>query len=57
MNRVEKECQKLCLGINAKKTQVQHRSTVRAETVDGTKLNEMNDFKFLGSWVDSTEDI
>ena len=24
--------------------------------LDGTKLKEVNDFKYLGSWVDSTEE-
>ena len=35
---------------------IQHRRRARAETVDGTKLKEVNDFKYLGSWVDSTEE-
>ena len=35
---------------------IQHRRRVRAETVDGTKLKEVNDFKYLGLLVDSTEE-
>ena len=32
------------------------RRTTAEKTFDGTKLMEVSDFKYLGSWVDSTEE-
>ena len=50
----------LCVGLhmNAKKTQFMtyNQSTcVDIQTVDGNPLEEVKDFKYLGSWVRSTE--
>jgi hypothetical protein len=56
--RVETECNKVGLGLNAKKTEVmtynipEHNSL---RTIAGEMLKEVDDFKYLGSWVESTE--
>ena len=59
LSRVELECAKVGLRLNAKKTEVltynippepQHLTTS-----EGTDLKEVKDFKYLGSWVNSTE--
>ena len=58
LNRVELECSKVGLRLNAKKTEVitynlpEHPPLT---TTGGTVLKEVNDFKYLGSWVNSTE--
>ncbi|XP_072170850.1 uncharacterized protein [Diadema setosum] len=46
---VEKECKKIGLRLNAKKTKVM------AFNIDGAVLDVKNDFKYLGSWIASTE--
>ena len=59
LNRVGKECQKVGLGINAKKTKLMAYSIeeeIDMKLLGGTKLKEMNDFKYQGSWVNSTEE-
>ena len=53
------ECAKVGLRLNAKKTEY-IAYNLPAEhpplrTVDGTVLREVNDFKYLGSWVNSTD--
>ena len=56
LNRVEKEFQKVGLGINAKKINFMAyniEEELQLKLLDGTKLKEVNDFKYLGSWVDS----
>ena len=50
----------LCVGLhmNAKKTQFMafnQPTCVEIKTVEGSPLEEVNDFKYLGSWVKSTE--
>ncbi|KAJ4946992.1 hypothetical protein JOQ06_009034 [Pogonophryne albipinna] len=59
LNRVESECAKVGLRLNAKKTEVityyilpKHPPLT---TTEGTVLKEVKDFKYLGSWVNSTE--
>ncbi|KAJ4943497.1 hypothetical protein JOQ06_005997 [Pogonophryne albipinna] len=59
LNRVESECAKVGLRLNAKKTEVitynilpEHPPLI---TTEGTVLKEVKDFKYLGSWVNSTE--
>uniref|UniRef100_A0A3B1IYM6 Reverse transcriptase domain-containing protein n=1 Tax=Astyanax mexicanus TaxID=7994 RepID=A0A3B1IYM6_ASTMX len=59
LSRVELECAKVGLRLNAKKTEVitynippEH---LPLTTAGGTVLNEVDDFKYLGSWVNSTE--
>ena len=59
LTRVETECAKAGLRLNAKKTEY-IAYNLPAEhpplrTVDGTVLREVNDFKYLGSWVNSTD--
>ena len=56
---VEKECKNIGLGLNAKKTKVMpiniKANEVNVKTMDGTQLDVVDDFKYLGSWVASTE--
>ena len=59
LSRVEQECAKVGLKLNAKKTEVitynippEHPPLT---TTEGTVLKEVKDFKYLGSWVNSTE--
>lgn len=56
--RVERECKKVGLGINAKKTKglpLNVEDPAPLHTLDGTELEWVEDFKYLGSWVESTE--
>ena len=59
LNRVEVECAKVGLRLNAKKTEVItyniHMDHPPITTSDGNALREVNDFKYLGSWMNSTE--
>ena len=55
---VEKECKKVGLVLNAKKTKsvaynIDDRTPLH--TFDGTYLEWKDDFKYLGSWVDNSE--
>ena len=59
LTRVESECAKVGLRLNAKKTEVitynippEHPPLT---TTEGIALREVRDFKYLGSWVNSTE--
>lgn len=59
LHRVELECTKVGLRVNAKKTEVmtynvppEHQPLITAED---TVLKEVEDFKYLGAWVNSTE--
>ena len=59
MTRVETECAKVGLRLNAKKTEVitynilpDHSPLI---TTGGIALKVVNDFKYLGSWVNSSE--
>ena len=56
--RVEKECNKVGLGMNAKKTKglaYNIENPTPLHTADGTELEWVDDFKYLGSWVESSE--
>ncbi|KAJ4941094.1 hypothetical protein JOQ06_027381 [Pogonophryne albipinna] len=59
LNRVESECAKVGLRLNAKKTEVITYNILPEHppltTTEGTVLKEVKDFKYLGSWVNSTE--
>lgn len=59
LNRVEVECAKVGLRLNAKKTEVMtynfHKIHPPITTSDGNALREVNDFKHFGSWMNSTE--
>ena len=59
LTRVETECAKVGLRLNAKKTEVitynilpDHSPLI---TTGGIALKAVNDFKYLGSWVNSSE--
>ena len=53
----EKECKNIGLGLNAKKTKVMPINTkvneVNVKTINGIQLDVADDFKYLGSWVES----
>ena len=54
----EKECKKVGLVLNAKKTKsVAYNidEPTPLHTFDGTYLEWKDDFKYLGSWVDNSE--
>ncbi|XP_061915590.1 protocadherin-15-like [Entelurus aequoreus] len=59
LNRVEVECARVGLRLNAKKTEVitynLHMDHPPITTSDGNALREVNDFKYSGSWINSTE--
>ena len=61
LTRVENECIKVGLGINAKKTKSLAFNIVDPaplHTADGTAIDWEQDFKYLGSWVkDSEKDL
>ena len=55
---VEAECKKVGLGLNGPKTkylEFNNESQVSLHTLDGTELEKKEDFKYLGSWTDSSE--
>ena len=56
---VEKECKNIGLGLNAMKTKVMpiniRANEVNVKTMDGTQLDVVDDFKYLGSWAASTD--
>ena len=56
--RVETECKKVGLGLNGPKTKALAYNIQNPPplcTQDGTALEYKDDFKYLGSWVDSSE--
>ena len=56
--RVQVECKKVGLGINAKKTKYLTYNINESEvleTSEGTVLERKEDFRYLGSWIDSME--
>ena len=58
LTRVESECKKVGLGLNGPKTKALTYNIDNPPqlcTRDGTKLEYKDDFKYLGSWVDSSE--
>ena len=55
---VERECKKVGLGLNGPKTKylaynIEDQQPL--QTLDGTTLEKKDDFKYLGSWTDSSE--
>ena len=54
---VESECKKMGLQLNTKKTKVMayNIDDTNISTLDGTVLEVKTDFKYLGSWIASTE--
>ena len=55
---VEVECKKVGLGLNGPKTKfLAYNVEVQQplHTIDGTQLEQKDDFKYLGSWADSSE--
>ena len=58
LSRVENECGKVGLGLNARKTEVMTYNIPGhnpLKTSGGCILKEVDNFKYLGSWMDSTE--
>ncbi len=58
LTNVETSAAQIGLEMNAKKTKVMaynHSDEVRIMTRDGSQLEIVQDFKYLGSWIDSTE--
>ncbi len=58
LNRVETSAAQIGLSMNAKKTKVMaynQSEEVKIMTTDGTQLEVVYDFKYLGSWFDNTE--
>ena len=58
LTRVETSAAKIGLEMNAKKTKVMaynHDEEIKIMTRDGSQLEVVQDFKYLGSWIDSTE--
>ena len=57
--RVQRECQKVGLALNAQKTKYItyniDTGVSALKTNDGTELEKVEDFKYLGSWVDSID--
>ena len=57
LSRVESECKKVGLCINAKKTKalaINITDPPSLHTKDGTALEWVSDFKYLGSWVEQS---
>ncbi len=58
LNRVETSAAQIGLSMNAKKTKVMaynQNEEVKTMTTDGSQLEVVYDFKYLGSWIDNTE--
>ena len=58
LSSVERECKKVGLCINAKKTKaltINISDPRPLHNTDGTALDWVDDFKYLGSWVERTE--
>ena len=58
LSSVEGECRKVGLGLNGPKTKyLAYNIEVKQplHTQEGTILEQKNDFKYLGSWVDSSD--
>ena len=59
LSEVERQCNRIGLGINAKKTKVMPMNAdepvVQVSTLDGTHLEVVNDYNYLGAWIASTQ--
>ena len=54
---VERQCIRIGLGMNTKKTKVmaENVETPVVKTLDGTELDVVADFNYLGAWIASTQ--
>ena len=54
---VERQCLRIGLGMNTKKTKVMAENVENpvVNTLDGTKLDVVTDFNYLGAWIASTQ--
>ena len=54
---VERQCLRIGLGMNTKKTKVMAENVENPEvkSLDGTKLEVVDDFNYLGAWIASTQ--
>ena len=59
LTEVEKHCKRIGLGLNAKKTKVMAENVEDpvVTTLDGTLLEVVPDFKYLGAWIASTQRV
>ena len=57
LTEVEKHCARIGLGLNAKKTKVMAENVddPSVTTLDGTLLEVVPDFQYLGGWIASTQ--
>ena len=58
LKRVEESARQIGLEINAKKTKClayNQSGQVKVMTKDGAHLEVVNDFKYLGAWINNTE--
>ena len=58
LSRVESEAAKVGLAVNAKKTEFMafnFSEPIEIKTIGGSKLKEVLNFKYLGGWMNSTE--
>ena len=58
LKRLEQEAGKVGLHCNAKKTEIQtfnHDTPIIVNSSDGTKLKIIENFKYLGAWMESTD--
>ena len=57
LQMVESTAMKVCLGMNAKKTKdmIYNEPPSIIKTLDGTNLEIVIDFKYLGAWLASSE--
>ena len=58
LSRVETEAAKVGLHVNAKKTELMawnHTEPIEIKTISGSILKEVDNFKYLGGWMNSSE--
>ena len=59
LSEVERQCSRIGLGINAKKTKVMPMNAdepvVQVSTLDGSPQEFVNDFNYPGVWIASTQ--
>jgi hypothetical protein len=57
LHAMEIECRKVRLIINAKKIQVmaENKVNIKVTTVNGSILEVVNDFKYFGTWMASSD--
>ena len=52
-NRPDAECKRTGLTLNAKKVMALNIQDPTIKTMDGTKLEAVRDFKYIGAWMAS----